>query len=195
MEIIKEAGLVNSLLAPVRMRGTIGPVQMEADAADLEYVARTRAEILDRSGVLDANSISDRQNNVMRNFQNKLVKNEVLPDELFKEIQRDKQMRSKAASAYILNNMSSNPGLIKTVANFENPFSENMQLNQEAEKRQYVKRDLQDEFMERVMKEDEERNIMKIRNAKDKMDAMNKIMVENPNMTREQYSSVLSSLM
>ena len=192
-ELFKTSGLVNSLLAPVRMRGVIDPIQEEADAADREYLARTRAEILDRSGNLERDGVMNSRNAIMRDIQNRLNKNELISDDIFKEVQKDKFIRNKVANfTRSLSRMGNNPGLVENVMNGNYPFDPQAE---ETKKRNYAKKGLQDEFMERILAEEEERNIKKIRTAKDKMDTMNKIVTENPNMTRDQYTAVLSSLM
>lgn len=192
-EIFKTSGLVNRVLAPIRMRGVMDPIQIEADAADREYLARLRGEILDRSGNLERDGVMNSRNEIMRDLQNKLRKDDPIGDDVFKEVQKDKFIRNKIANfTYSLSSMSKNPGLVENVMNGNYPFNPQVE---EIRRKSYTKKNLQDEFMERILLEEEERNIKKIRTAKDKMDAMNKIVTENPNMTKEQYTAVLSSLM
>lgn len=194
--LIKESGLVNRLLAPVRMRGVIDPIQMEADQADRDFVARTRAEVLDRSGNLDRGTLKDTQNSTLYNIQESTISgDDPIPDNVFRELQRGKFLRNKVANYTnaLLNMGERPPGLVNNVMDNRNPFD--IRAIEEDKVVRNKKKTMQDDFMERVLDEEEERNIKKIRTAKDKIDVMNKIMVENPNMTKQQYNSVLSTLM
>ena len=189
--ILKKAGLVNSILSPIRTKNIIDPVALEAQLADREYIKGVKADILNKSRRLEDYDFGRGTTSVtLEEIKNGLDGKLSVSDPVFSQLMRNRYVGAKTAkSNSVILKEAGFINDIKPVVVNENrtPYPEFLMDS--------FKRESQDNFLEASRNAEEERIMNKIRSSKDKLEALQHITLENPNMSRAQYQAVLSSLM
>lgn len=194
--LMKEAGLINDVLAPIRTSGLPGSDlgAMQAEQANADYLRRNRRKILENNPIFSETPIEN-QNAVMqeiRHLINEEDKNKPMDPILFREVMNNKfnNIRTASLHSVLSEALTKQSGFVSKTFD----LSSNAEEDESRKLKEMHSMSAQREFMERAINEEMERKITKIRSTKDKMEVLRKITTENPDMSKSQYYSVLRSL-
>lgn len=179
--ISKEAGIINDVMAPIRVRNVFSASKEEARAANEDYIRKVRREILENSGAFEPDIDSIIRNESSKNEYGTI--GNPVDSKVFNEMQKRRYIDSKIASK------SSNREKIKEIMK-ESGFITDLGKPSPMIDENSAQRD----FFENVNKTETDRLITKIRSLKDKQKAFEEMMLRHPDMSKEQFNAMLLAL-
>lgn len=190
--ISKEAGIINDIMAPIRVKNVFSASKEEARAANEDYIRKVRREILENYGAFEPDIDSTIRNESSKNEYGAI--GNPVDSKVFNEMQKRRYIDSKIASK------SSNREKIKEIMK-ESGFITDLSkpspmIDENSAQREFFKNEnsAQRDFFENVNKTETDRLITKIRSLKDKQKAFEEMMLRHPDMTKEQFNAMLLAL-